>query len=498
MARSDIGGIRRRSGADGLQQLTVLRGRRFRLCGIVAGERRATDHLFREQSLQLGLALADHVRQERLRVGALIALALALAPREQDPDPRPARGLLQDERHPLYLFALAGAALGISALHLAAALRESSRDREPTPTDGWVDVGEAAAIAEGRATTGLVAGERVAVFRHLDHLSCVSNVCKHQNGPLGEGRIIDGCITCPWHGYQYRPDSGTSPPPFTDTIPTFNLAVVKGRVLIDPVPNPAGTRVEPVPVKPTTVQDPSDFYVGYQPEAPTGLARFVRATVAVVFVSGLGLVVAFAVAQQTYQSASFEFGRTRVIEGVVRAHPYPMLEVSRPGTETVSRYILAATGKWGAQATGDRLDGQRARISGTLAYRDNLTVLEIASADGLGAASAPAKSGQPQGRYRLVGEIVDSKCYVGVMNPGRGATHRGCAVRCLNGGLTPMMVVRGPGESSLHLVVTGADGRPLPHIDRWAGRTVVLEGQVETVDDLWFIRVGPEGIGSAR
>jgi nitrite reductase/ring-hydroxylating ferredoxin subunit len=29
-----------------------------------------------------------------------------------------------------------------------------------------------------------------------------------QNGPLGEGRIVDGCITCPWHGYQYRPDTG--------------------------------------------------------------------------------------------------------------------------------------------------------------------------------------------------------------------------------------------------------------------------------------------------
>ncbi len=32
----------------------------------------------------------------------------------------------------------------------------------------------------------------------------ISNVCQHQNGPLGEGEIIDGCITCPWHGFQYH------------------------------------------------------------------------------------------------------------------------------------------------------------------------------------------------------------------------------------------------------------------------------------------------------
>ena len=77
-------------------------------------------------------------------------------------------------------------------------------------------------------------------------LSCVSNVCQHQNGPLGEGRVVDGFITCPWHGYQYCPDTGASPAPFTEQIPTFRLKVADGRVLVHPRPNPAGTRVEPV------------------------------------------------------------------------------------------------------------------------------------------------------------------------------------------------------------------------------------------------------------
>ena len=74
-------------------------------------------------------------------------------------------------------------------------------------------------------------------------LAAVSSVGPHRTGPVGEGRVIDGCVTCPWHGYQYSPDTGASPPPFTEKIPTFNVKIVDGQVWVDPRPNPAGTRV---------------------------------------------------------------------------------------------------------------------------------------------------------------------------------------------------------------------------------------------------------------
>jgi len=66
-----------------------------------------------------------------------------------------------------------------------------------------------------------------------------------QNGPLGEGKILDGCITCPWHGYQYRLETGASPPPFVEKVPTFNVRIENGRVLVHPKPNPPGARAEP-------------------------------------------------------------------------------------------------------------------------------------------------------------------------------------------------------------------------------------------------------------
>ncbi len=138
------------------------------------------------------------------------------------------------------------AALWVIGLHLAAGLKDRHLDRAAASGDDrWIDVGAVDQIPSNRATIITAGGERVAIFRYDGKLSAVSNVCQHQNGPLGEGRIIDGLITCPWHGFQYDPADGQSPPPFAERIPTFRVQVRDGRVLLDPTPQPAGTRVEP-------------------------------------------------------------------------------------------------------------------------------------------------------------------------------------------------------------------------------------------------------------
>jgi len=140
--------------------------------------------------------------------------------------------------------------LGIGALHLTAALAERRHDRErPAPADeGWVDACAADSILESRARTVVVAGERVAIFRWDGRIAALSNVCQHQNGPLGEGRIVDDCVTCPWHGYQYRPEDGRSPPPFTEAVPTFAVRVERGRVLVASRPCAPGTPQVPAAV----------------------------------------------------------------------------------------------------------------------------------------------------------------------------------------------------------------------------------------------------------
>lgn len=160
-------------------------------------------------------------------------------------------GAIQSDRGPLLPALVAAGLVGLAGLHLAAARREAVVDRElavPAEGDGFVDVCAVDEIPDGRAHVACLSGDRVAVFRYDGKVSAVSNACQHQNGPLGEGRVIDGCITCPWHGYQYLPENGASPPPFTESVPTFRVRVRAGRVLVYPTPLPPGTPVEPARV----------------------------------------------------------------------------------------------------------------------------------------------------------------------------------------------------------------------------------------------------------
>jgi nitrite reductase/ring-hydroxylating ferredoxin subunit/DMSO/TMAO reductase YedYZ heme-binding membrane subunit len=155
-------------------------------------------------------------------------------------------GALQSERSSGLAVLTAAGFIVVIALHLAAARKENTIDGATSRTeDSWVFVCRAEEIPENRARIVPIAGERVAVFRYDGMISAVSNVCQHQNGPLGEGKIIDGCITCPWHGYQYRPHDGRAPAPFTEKIPTFNVQVKNGEVWVSRQPNAPGTETTP-------------------------------------------------------------------------------------------------------------------------------------------------------------------------------------------------------------------------------------------------------------
>ena len=160
-------------------------------------------------------------------------------------------GVLQSETNPVLAVTLGAGMMTVLALHLMAAHRERSADEPLTQRNhnGLIDVCSVAEIPHNRACIATIAGERVAIFKYDGKVSAISNVCQHQNGPLGEGRIIDGCVTCPWHGYQYRPETGASPPPFTEKVPTFRVSIINGRVLVDPKPLPPGTYTEPANVK---------------------------------------------------------------------------------------------------------------------------------------------------------------------------------------------------------------------------------------------------------
>jgi nitrite reductase/ring-hydroxylating ferredoxin subunit/DMSO/TMAO reductase YedYZ heme-binding membrane subunit len=179
---------------------------------------------------------------KRLHMGVYIAYGLIVA--------HVALGVLQSEE-PTLGVALVGGVVILLGLHLAAGFKERSLDAplDGAGEDGFIDFCSLADIPDDRAAIRSVGGERVAVFRYDGKLSAISNVCQHQNGPLGEGRVVNGCAVCPWHGYEYRLESGSSPPPFTEKVPTFRVRTSGDRVLVDPRPNHPGTRVDPAQIE---------------------------------------------------------------------------------------------------------------------------------------------------------------------------------------------------------------------------------------------------------
>ena len=156
-------------------------------------------------------------------------------------------GVLQQEGVPLGATLLGVGMLVVVGLHVTVGLKTDTNESKAigNAKEGFVPVCSLEEIAENRAKVVILAGENIAIFKYDGKLSAVHNVCKHQNGPLGEGKIVDGCITCPWHGYQYLPENGQSPPPFTEKVKTYDVRVDGGTVYVNPKPHPEGTKRPP-------------------------------------------------------------------------------------------------------------------------------------------------------------------------------------------------------------------------------------------------------------
>ena len=205
----------------------------------------------------------------------------------------------------------------------------------------------------------------------------------------------------------------------------------------------------------------NDFYVGYLPKAPIAVARFVRRVIVSLGLLGVAIALALVMGQIPFANSAFEYGKTRKFEGIIGARPYPTLLVARPGEvgsgDKQSRYLLVAPGKHGADSLVAGFDGKEVRLKGQLIYRDSGTMIEIepGSIASLNRPSADQATTVDLGAVTVTGEVVDSKCYLGVMNPGNGKVHRDCAARCISGGIPPIFVSL---DGEEHFLMVGTDG----------------------------------------
>jgi hypothetical protein len=245
-----------------------------------------------------------------------------------------------------------------------------------------------------------------------------------------------------------------------------------------------------------------EFYVGYLGRAPAGLGGFLRRTVVALVLLAAAVAAALAGLQSEFDPGVFEFGVVRDFEGVIHERPHPLLLVDRPGRggEQPSRFLLVGVGKHGADDQVDGLDGRRMRLRGTLIHRQGQTMVEVVagSVKEVDAGAATPRAGAVDlGRQTLRGEIVDSKCYLGVMKPGRGKPHRACATLCIRGGVPPVLRVVTPGGEYRHLLLTDPLGGAVnDRVLDLIAVPVEITGRVRRDGDLLILETDPSTIRS--
>jgi hypothetical protein len=243
----------------------------------------------------------------------------------------------------------------------------------------------------------------------------------------------------------------------------------------------------------------NDFYVGYLPKAPTVLARFVRKVILVLGLLAVTAALVLVLGQMPFASSAFEYGKLRSFEGVVETTPFPVLLVARPGEigqqDKYSRYLLVAPGKHGADDLVAIFDGKQVRLQGQLIYREGGTMVEITPGSIAVIDTAPAVQPMTRdlGAVTVTGEIVDSKCYLGVMNPGQGKVHRDCAARCLSGGIPPIFVATDGHEQ---LLLVGLDGRAVGRdaLREFIAEPIQIQGELLETGSTQLLRVDPTSL----
>ena len=244
----------------------------------------------------------------------------------------------------------------------------------------------------------------------------------------------------------------------------------------------------------------NEFYVGYLPKAPAGIARRIKTMIAIVLVLGAVAAITFARVQKAFAPSAFEFGKERTFQGVLESSPYPALVVASSGigNSKPTRFLIVAAGKHGADSQVQQYAGKTVRLRGSLIYRDNQSMIELVK-DSVAVIEDTRQVPAPMtnlGTFTLTGEIVDSKCYLGVMNPGNGKVHRDCAVRCLSGGIPPVFATNDFRGDPAILALMDADGEPLPkqaflHL---VAQPVQVHGRVMQGGETLFLETEPAEI----
>ena len=251
--------------------------------------------------------------------------------------------------------------------------------------------------------------------------------------------------------------------------------------------------------------DPSEFYVGYIPKAPASIALIIRKIIFVLIFVMIVVASILAWQQKKFSSANFEYGVNSALEGYIFNEPVPHMLIPLgndiQGKELYQTALLVGFGKSGAdkftQALGitqKNQEGSKVRLTGSLIYGDGKTLLQIDENSKLTFLEAHVpivSTSYEEENFSRSGEIVDPKCYFGVMKPGEGKAHRSCAIRCIAGGIPPVFKT----DSAGYFLLVNENREPISsEIAALVGDHITLTGRAMRWNDWTILSVDSQMI----
>lgn len=199
-----------------------------------------------------------------------------------------------------------------------------------------------------------------------------------------------------------------------------------------------------------------DFYIGWEPKMAQTSKRPVTLAIGLVALVVIGLTFGVVHYQKPFNDHAFEYGSLTTIEGTYYDHPIPMVvaDTNQLPLAYSPNILLVGYGKFGAKGIMEsyasdigNMNGAKITIQGTLIFGDGRTLLELTQKEKsiLQVEQGPvvSKTSHILSESEIyIGEILDPKCYFGVMKPGEGKIHKSCAIRCISGGIPPVLRVK--------------------------------------------------------
>ena len=249
----------------------------------------------------------------------------------------------------------------------------------------------------------------------------------------------------------------------------------------------------------------NEFYIGWMPKAPASFATHLRKVLLTILAVVITVGVLVGLSQKKFSTGNFEFGTLTEVKGIYFNQPVPCIKVVN-GKDILGRlsYVtipLVGFGKMGAEGVISDIEKEKQAsfnqkeisLKGTLLYDDGKLLMQIDGNDkpvvriGEIADASLLPALENLGEMQIKGEIIDPKCYFGVMKPGQGKPHKDCAIRCILGGIAPVLRVTNDEGAANYYLMVGAHGERMNEaVKDFVAEPVTLHARAVRYDD-WIV-----------